>query len=100
MISIYLDRSYKQEPATDTCVYKRVLRKPAGEPKDILKDAATDPTLPRTRSIKCYNCGHPEAAFFQVSVFVLFTYCSLCDSCYIRCDYCIIYSSIQSLIQE
>uniref|UniRef100_A0A0E0LNB2 DNA-directed RNA polymerase subunit n=1 Tax=Oryza punctata TaxID=4537 RepID=A0A0E0LNB2_ORYPU len=54
-----------QELATDTCVYKRVLRKPAGEPKDILKDAATDPTLPRTRSIKCYNCGHPEAAFFQ-----------------------------------
>ncbi|KQK15125.1 DNA-directed RNA polymerases II, IV and V subunit 9A [Brachypodium distachyon] len=55
-----------QEVATDTCVYKRVLRKPADEPKDILKDAATDiSSLPRTRSVKCYNCGYPEAAFFQ-----------------------------------
>ncbi|KAL5198583.1 hypothetical protein ABZP36_002095 [Zizania latifolia] len=54
-----------QEVATDTCLYKRVIRKPSGEPKDILKDAATDPSLPRTRSVKCFNCNHPEAAFFQ-----------------------------------
>ncbi|ONM59617.1 DNA-directed RNA polymerase subunit [Zea mays] len=55
-----------EEIATDTCVYKRVIRKPGGEPKDVLKDAATDPSLPRTRSVRCYNCNHPEAAFFQV----------------------------------
>ncbi|WVZ66685.1 hypothetical protein U9M48_015874 [Paspalum notatum var. saurae] len=54
-----------EEVATDTCVYKRVLRKPSGEPKDVLKDAAADPSLPRTRSVRCYNCNHPEAAFFQ-----------------------------------
>uniref|UniRef100_A0ACD5WQ63 Uncharacterized protein n=1 Tax=Avena sativa TaxID=4498 RepID=A0ACD5WQ63_AVESA len=54
-----------KEVATDTCVYKRVLRKSAGEPTDVLKDAATDSTLPRTRSVRCYNCGYPEAAYFQ-----------------------------------
>ncbi|XP_066395306.1 DNA-directed RNA polymerases II, IV and V subunit 9A-like [Miscanthus floridulus] len=54
-----------EEIATDTCVYKRVIRKPVGEPKDVLKNAATDPSLPRTRSVRCYNCNHPEAAFFQ-----------------------------------
>ncbi|KAF7000085.1 unnamed protein product [Triticum aestivum] len=54
-----------QEIATDTCVYKRVLRKSADEPKDTLKDAAADASLPRTRSVKCYNCGYPEAAYFQ-----------------------------------
>ncbi|GJN33099.1 hypothetical protein PR202_gb21663 [Eleusine coracana subsp. coracana] len=43
--------SWGQEVATDTCVYKRVLRKPAGEPKDLLKDAATDPSLPRHLSV-------------------------------------------------
>ncbi|XP_066398094.1 DNA-directed RNA polymerases II, IV and V subunit 9A-like isoform X2 [Miscanthus floridulus] len=57
-----------EEIATDTCVYKRVIRKPVGEPKDVLKDAATDPSLPCTRSVRCYNCNHPEAAFFQVSL--------------------------------
>uniref|UniRef100_A0A804UEQ1 DNA-directed RNA polymerase II subunit RPB9-like zinc ribbon domain-containing protein n=1 Tax=Zea mays TaxID=4577 RepID=A0A804UEQ1_MAIZE len=64
-----------EEIATDTCVYKRVIRKPGGEPKDVLKDAATDPSLPRTRSVRCYNCNHPEAAFFQVCTQVLFTCC-------------------------
>ncbi|KAE8794568.1 DNA-directed RNA polymerases II, IV and V subunit 9A-like [Hordeum vulgare] len=53
------------EIAADTCVYKRVLRKSADEPKDTLKDAAADPSLPRTKSVKCYNCGYPEAAYFQ-----------------------------------
>ncbi|KAI4988018.1 hypothetical protein ZWY2020_029648, partial [Hordeum vulgare] len=53
------------EIAVDTCVYKRVLRKSADEPKDTLKDAAADPSLPRTKSVKCYNCGYPEAAYFQ-----------------------------------
>lgn len=56
-------------------MYKRVIRKPGGEPKDVLKDAATDPSLPRTRSVRCYNCNHPEAAFFQVCTQVLFTCC-------------------------
>ncbi|KAM3384299.1 hypothetical protein ACQJBY_008763 [Aegilops geniculata] len=54
-----------KEIATDTCVYKRVLRNSADEPKDTLKDAAADASLPRTRSVKCYNCGYPEAAYFQ-----------------------------------
>lgn len=70
-----------QEIATDTCVYKRVLRKSADEPKETLKDAAADPSLPRTRSVKCYNCGYPEAAYFQVGKWALFTYVYLCSCC-------------------
>ncbi|KAE8804232.1 DNA-directed RNA polymerases II, IV and V subunit 9A [Hordeum vulgare] len=54
-----------KEIAADNCVYKRVLRKSADEPKDTLKDAAVDPSLPCTKSVKCYNCGYPEAAYFQ-----------------------------------
>ncbi|KAI4978602.1 hypothetical protein ZWY2020_015355, partial [Hordeum vulgare] len=53
------------EIAADTCVYKRVLHKSADKPKDTLKDAAADPSLPRTKSVECYNCGYPEAAYFQ-----------------------------------
>lgn len=30
------------------------------------QDAAADPTLPRTRNVKCSNCKHQEAVFFQV----------------------------------
>ncbi|EMS51560.1 hypothetical protein TRIUR3_17270 [Triticum urartu] len=64
------------EIATDTCVYKRVLRKSADEPKDTLKDAAADASLPRTRSVKCYNCGYPEAAYFQLLLRVTSTICT------------------------
>ena len=29
-------------------------------------DVAADPTLPRTRDVRCGKCGHQEAVFFQV----------------------------------
>ncbi|GKE05827.1 hypothetical protein Tco_1397845, partial [Tanacetum coccineum] len=30
-----------------------------------LKDVASDPTLPRTKAIRCAQYGHGEAFFFQ-----------------------------------
>jgi len=86
----FLNHWCEQEIATDTCVYKRVIRKPVGEPKDVLKNAATDPSLPRTRSVRCYNCNHPEAAFFQVCIQMLFT----CFRCRLRWWLCyVIYTA-------
>ena len=41
----------------------------AGEFTQVLfEDVASDPTLPRTKSVRCAACGHGEAVFFQVSV--------------------------------
>ncbi|XP_072989428.1 DNA-directed RNA polymerases II, IV and V subunit 9A-like [Typha latifolia] len=54
-----------QEVADDKCVYKMEIHHPTGEGTDGLKDAASDASLPRTRSVKCCNCNHPEAVFFQ-----------------------------------
>lgn len=31
----------------------------------ILNDVTADPTLPRTKGVKCGKCGHGEAVFFQ-----------------------------------
>jgi DNA-directed RNA polymerase II subunit RPB9 len=35
----------------------------------VLQDVAGDPTLPRTKEVRCAVCGHGEAVFFQVSKF-------------------------------
>ena len=38
----------------------------AGERTQVLQDVASDPTLPRTKTVRCSFCGHGEAVFFQV----------------------------------
>jgi DNA-directed RNA polymerase II subunit RPB9 len=41
----------------------------AGEFTQVLyEDVASDPTLPRTKSVRCAACGHGEAVFFQVRI--------------------------------
>ncbi|XP_022864106.1 DNA-directed RNA polymerases II, IV and V subunit 9A isoform X1 [Olea europaea var. sylvestris] len=39
----------------------------AGERTQVLQDVAADPTLPRTKAVRCSNCGHGEAVFFQAT---------------------------------
>nr|BBF89455.1 hypothetical protein [Oryza glaberrima] len=38
---------------------------PPGDFTQVLQDVAGDPTLPRTKSVRCAACGHGEAVFFQ-----------------------------------
>ncbi|KAG6489412.1 hypothetical protein ZIOFF_050681 [Zingiber officinale] len=54
-----------QEVAEDSCVYKMEINHSVGERSRLLQDAASDPALPRTRNVRCSNCNHPEAVFFQ-----------------------------------
>jgi DNA-directed RNA polymerase II subunit RPB9 len=57
-----------QEVADSNCVYRNVVDHDAGELTQVLsEDVASDPTLPRTKSVRCAACGHGEAVFFQVS---------------------------------
>lgn len=60
-----------QEVADNNCVYRNEVHHSIGERTQILQDVAADPTLPRTKAVKCALCGHPEAVFFQV--YILYT---------------------------
>ncbi|CAL9756695.1 unnamed protein product [Musa acuminata subsp. burmannicoides] len=55
-----------QEVADYSCVYRNEVHHTASERTQVLQDVAADPTLPRTKAVKCSKCNHPEAAFFQV----------------------------------
>ncbi|XP_078156131.1 DNA-directed RNA polymerases II, IV and V subunit 9B-like [Carex rostrata] len=63
---LYACRNCDYEEASDNnIVYKMEIRKPSTE--DVtgdFKDAVADPSLPRTRSIKCANCNHSESVFY------------------------------------
>lgn len=56
-----------QEVSDNNCVYRNEVLHSVGERTQILQDVASDPTLPRTKTVQCAACGHPEAVFFQVS---------------------------------
>ncbi|KAJ4763003.1 DNA-directed RNA polymerase subunit [Rhynchospora pubera] len=57
-----------QEESGNNIVYKMEIRKPSTEDgTGVLKDAISDASLPRTRSVKCANCNHSEAVFFQAA---------------------------------
>lgn len=59
-----------QEVADNNCVYRNEVHHSADERTQVLQDVASDPTLPRTKSVRCANCQHGEAVFFQVQFFV------------------------------
>ncbi|WOL12453.1 DNA-directed RNA polymerases II, IV and V subunit 9A-like isoform X2 [Canna indica] len=54
-----------QEIAEDLCVYEMKIDHSVSKRSQVLRDEAADPALPRTRNIRCSNCNHPEAVFFQ-----------------------------------
>nr|CAB3471756.1 unnamed protein product [Digitaria exilis] len=51
--------------AGNNCVYRNVVHHSAGEFTQVLQEAASDPTLPRTKDVRCSVCGHGEAVLFQ-----------------------------------
>ncbi|QCE13345.1 DNA-directed RNA polymerase II subunit RPB9 [Vigna unguiculata] len=55
-----------QEVADNFCVYRNEIHHSVGERTQVLQDVAADPTLPRTKSVRCTQCNHGEAVFFQV----------------------------------
>ncbi|XP_024536926.1 DNA-directed RNA polymerases II, IV and V subunit 9B isoform X1 [Selaginella moellendorffii] len=55
-----------QEVADNNCVYRNEVHHSAGERTQVLQDVASDPTLPRTKSVRCVRCKHGEAVFFQM----------------------------------
>lgn len=56
----------EQEVADNNCVYRNEVLHSADERTQVLQDIASDPTLPRTKNVRCANCQHGEAVFFQV----------------------------------
>ncbi|KAK8961268.1 hypothetical protein KSP40_PGU007757 [Platanthera guangdongensis] len=57
-----------QEEADDNIVYRYEINHSVGNNSHVLQDIAADHTLPRTKSVRCSVCNHPEAVFFKVSV--------------------------------
>ena len=55
-----------QEVSDNNCVYRSEVHHTARERTQVLQDVASDPTLPRTKTVRCALCGHGEAIFFQV----------------------------------
>ncbi|MQL81107.1 hypothetical protein Taro_013564 [Colocasia esculenta] len=56
-----------QEVADNNCVYRNEIHHSVGERTQVLQDVAADPTLPRTKNVRCAKCNHPEAVFFQAA---------------------------------
>ena len=57
-----------QEIAENNYVYRNVIHHAASDRTHILQDVASDPTLPRTNTVRCALCNHGEAVFFQVGL--------------------------------
>lgn len=65
-------RHILQEAADNNCVYRNEVHHSVSERTQILTDVASDPTLPRTKAVRCAKCQHGEAVFFQVkSIYLL-----------------------------
>ncbi|XP_058000909.1 DNA-directed RNA polymerases II, IV and V subunit 9B isoform X1 [Hevea brasiliensis] len=56
-----------QEIADNNRVYRNEVHHSVSEYTQILEDVASDPTLPRTKSVRCCACGHGEAVFLQAT---------------------------------
>ncbi|BBN07631.1 DNA-directed RNA polymerase II subunit RPB9 [Marchantia polymorpha subsp. ruderalis] len=56
-----------EEKATHNCVYRQVYSHGTMERSQYLQEVASDPTLPRTKSVRCPSCDHGEAVFFQLN---------------------------------
>eukprot|EP00897_Mesotaenium_endlicherianum_P000700 jgi/Mesen1/10630/ME000894S10206 len=56
-----------QEVADKNCVYRNEVHHTADERTQVLQDVTADPTLPRTKAVRCAKCQHGEAVFFQAT---------------------------------
>ncbi|GAY35728.1 hypothetical protein CUMW_018120, partial [Citrus unshiu] len=57
----------RMEVADNNCVYRNEVHHSVGERTQVLQDVAADPTLPRTKAVRCVKCQHGEAVFFQAT---------------------------------
>eukprot|EP00271_Cylindrocystis_brebissonii_P017464 TRINITY_DN4554_c0_g1_i1.p2 TRINITY_DN4554_c0_g1~~TRINITY_DN4554_c0_g1_i1.p2 ORF type:complete len:115 (+),score=11.33 TRINITY_DN4554_c0_g1_i1:239-583(+) len=65
---VYACRNCDHSEAADTfCVYRNEVMHGADERTQVLQDVAADPTLPRTKAVRCAKCGFGEAVFFQAT---------------------------------
>ena len=68
-------------PTSNWCVYRNEVTHTNKERTVILQDVRADPTLPRTRDVKCPECAHNEAVYFSASTeegMTLFFNCVKC----------------------
>lgn len=57
-----------EEVADNNIVYIKKIHHSIGEETPVVKNVAADPTLPRTKSVRCAQCNHGEAVFYQGTV--------------------------------
>ncbi|KAL5721475.1 DNA-directed RNA polymerases II [Ranunculus cassubicifolius] len=58
---------YQEEVEDGDCVFKIEVNRSVGDDgRRILEDITADPTVPRSKSVRCAKCNHGEAVFFQV----------------------------------
>ncbi|KAL5721473.1 hypothetical protein ACHQM5_005116 [Ranunculus cassubicifolius] len=58
---------YQEEVKDGDCVFKIEVNRSGGDDgRRILEDITADPTVPRSKSVRCAKCNHGEAVFFQV----------------------------------
>ena len=57
----------EQVPPSEYGVSVSELKHDAKEKTVVLQDVRADPTLPRTRDVRCPQCQHQEAVFFSAS---------------------------------
>ncbi|KAE9608339.1 putative DNA-directed RNA polymerase [Lupinus albus] len=54
-----------EEVADNNIVYRNKIHHSDRERIQGLQNVAADPTLPRTKSVRCAQCNHGEAVFYQ-----------------------------------
>ncbi|XP_020228784.1 DNA-directed RNA polymerases II, IV and V subunit 9A [Cajanus cajan] len=57
-----------EEIADNNIVYRNKIHHSVQRRTRELENVAADPTLPRTKSVRCSQCNHGEAVFFQAPV--------------------------------
>jgi DNA-directed RNA polymerase II subunit RPB9 len=66
-----------------SCVYRHHISHSAVETTAILTDVTSDPTLPRSKNVRCSRCGNGEAVFFSLTTsegMSLFFQCTSCTN--------------------
>mmetsp|Transcript_9408 Transcript_9408/g.34520 ORF Transcript_9408/g.34520 Transcript_9408/m.34520 type:complete len:133 (+) Transcript_9408:122-520(+) len=78
----YACRTYDYEEDADSyCVYRNEIAHSSSEKTTVLLDVRADPTLPRTREVRCPKCNFAEAVFFSSSTTEGMTLFFQCVSC-------------------
>ncbi|XP_027333488.1 DNA-directed RNA polymerases II, IV and V subunit 9B [Abrus precatorius] len=65
-ILLYACRTCDHEEIADSnIVYRNEIRQSVERRPEELENIASDPTLPRTKSVRCSKCNNGEAVFFR-----------------------------------